>query len=272
MQLHFYDFCQDASNIHIADLVLKAREYTTGHYHDFYEFFVVLEGTFIHECDEQKLKLEEGMYQLLKPESFHRLYALESDTNRLRNIAIEKAYFEHLIQPVAKRIGEKIWEVGQLDEGTFQQFKSKSHKLMHHYEVEFASYIAESLLMDLLLQKLYAMDEERGGPMWLQAACKKLEQGQLIEGGLQAFLISCGKTQEHVTRVVKQYYNMTPTELINTQRLKYSCKLLATTKEPIVHIAYQCGFNTVAYFNRRFKEKYGSTPTEYRERYQKTFY
>lgn len=272
MQLYFKDFCLDCSKIHIADLVLEAHDYTLGHHHDFYEFFVVLEGIFVHEWDGQRQQMSKGMYQVLKPQCFHRVYALETSSNRLRNIAIEKQYFESLIQPVAKLIGRKMWEVDELGTGAFEQFESKSQKLIQHYEAEFASYVVESLLMDLLLQKLYEGDEERKGPSWLQAACKKLEEGQLMEEGLQAFLTSCGKTQEHVTRVVKQYYQMTPTELINAHRLKYSCTLLTTTKESIVQIAYQCGFNSVAYFNKRFKEKYGSTPTQYRERYRKTFY
>jgi AraC-like DNA-binding protein len=32
----------------------------------------------------------------------------------------------------------------------------------------------------------------------------------------------------------------------------------------VSEIAYTCGFNEVSYFNRRFRARFGASPTEYR--------
>lgn len=64
MQLQFKDFCKDESNIYMADLVLAQGEHTVGHKHNFYEFFVVLEGTFIHYCNQKETKLTKGMCKI----------------------------------------------------------------------------------------------------------------------------------------------------------------------------------------------------------------
>ena len=40
---------------YIADLILKPGEQIEAHCHDYYEFFVVLKGTFLERCNGQEL-------------------------------------------------------------------------------------------------------------------------------------------------------------------------------------------------------------------------
>jgi AraC-like DNA-binding protein len=47
-------------------------------------------------------------------------------------------------------------------------------------------------------------------------------------------------------------------------RTSYACKLLLTQNMNISQISNECGFETVSYFNKTFKEKTGYTPTEYK--------
>lgn len=53
------------------------------------------------------------------------------------------------------------------------------------------------------------------------------------------------------------------------KRLQQSCALLATTGLAVTEVALQCGFNTISYFNRAFRGRFGLTPGEYRTRQQK---
>ena len=53
---------------YIADLVLKPGEQIEAHCHDYYEFFVVLKGTFLERCNGQELVMQPGMGQLLGPD------------------------------------------------------------------------------------------------------------------------------------------------------------------------------------------------------------
>jgi len=54
---------------------------------------------------------------------------------------------------------------------------------------------------------------------------------------------------------------------INDLRIGYSCKILIEKDLSIEQIAYMCGYNNTTFFNRKFKEKQGMTPKEYRKRY-----
>lgn len=67
-------------------------------------------------------------------------------------------------------------------------------------------------------------------------------------------------------RKIKALTNYTPVELLRNIRLKRSRELLAKTQKTIGEIAYEVGFSTPAYFSRCYKEAYGETPTELRDR------
>ncbi|MDQ7947926.1 MAG: AraC family transcriptional regulator [Pedobacter sp.] len=62
----------------------------------------------------------------------------------------------------------------------------------------------------------------------------------------------------------KEQYRVTFIEYLNKVRIGYACKLLYEDTQNIVEIAYECGFNNLANFNRQFKKLKNMTPSEYR--------
>lgn len=52
-------------------------------------------------------------------------------------------------------------------------------------------------------------------------------------------------------------------------RIGYACKLLVENTMDVIQISIECGFNTIAHFNRIFKRNTGLTPTEYRKQFLK---
>lgn len=81
---------------------------------------------------------------------------------------------------------------------------------------------------------------------------------------LLASRMGLGRSQFY--RKIKALTNYTPVELVRNLRLKRSRDLLTTTQKSISEIAYEVGFSTPAYFTRCYKEAYGETPSELRER------
>lgn len=67
-------------------------------------------------------------------------------------------------------------------------------------------------------------------------------------------------------RKIKALTNYSPVELLRNLRLKRSRDLLTSTSKTISEIAYEVGFSTPAYFTRCYKEAFGETPSELRER------
>jgi len=54
----------------------------------------------------------------------------------------------------------------------------------------------------------------------------------------------------------------------DAQRFSLAKRLLCTTQESVTRIAMECGFESPAYFSRRFKKNTGLTPKQYRQYHQ----
>ena len=63
----------------------------------------------------------------------------------------------------------------------------------------------------------------------------------------------------------KSQFRVTFVEYLNTVRIGHACQLIADNKHNIVEIAYECGFNNLANFNRQFKKFKNTTPSDYRK-------
>ena len=62
----------------------------------------------------------------------------------------------------------------------------------------------------------------------------------------------------------KDNYRMTFVEFINSVRIGHACKLLFDKDQTIAEVAYECGYNSLANFNRQFKKYKRINPSEYK--------
>lgn len=68
----------------------------------------------------------------------------------------------------------------------------------------------------------------------------------------------------HFMNTFKKYVGVSCNKYINHFRLDKAARLLAETNESIMNIAVGIGYNNISYFNRAFKNYYGTTPKDYR--------
>lgn len=76
-------------------------------------------------------------------------------------------------------------------------------------------------------------------------------------------------THHSLTAFKKEFaeiFNTAPGKWLLQKRLELACKLLQTSEKAVHDIAWGSGFESVTHFNRAFRERYGTTPLEYRRR------
>jgi len=74
---------------------------------------------------------------------------------------------------------------------------------------------------------------------------------------------SVGYSQRQLTRILKQYTGMTPVQFILEIRLQKAYNLLQQkTYFTLSEVRYNVGINSSTYFNKKFKERFGITPSE----------
>ena len=77
-------------------------------------------------------------------------------------------------------------------------------------------------------------------------------------------------TQTAFSRFFKARTGVNFIDSLNDIRLGHASRMLIETTETVSEIAFNCGFNNIANFNRLFKKKKNCTPKEFRESYNKS--
>lgn len=72
-----------------------------------------------------------------------------------------------------------------------------------------------------------------------------------------------------LSRLIQKYTGCSFTELLHTARFNRAIEMLRDTELSVTDIAGAVGYENTAFFYRRFGEKYGCTPLEYRKRHRK---
>ena len=75
-----------------------------------------------------------------------------------------------------------------------------------------------------------------------------------------------GLSKSQVSRKIKALTNHPPVEIIRNIRLNKARQMLTTTEKTISEISYETGFRLPAYFSKCYREAFGETPSELRNR------
>ncbi|UKM66144.1 AraC family transcriptional regulator [Flavobacteriaceae bacterium GSB9] len=75
----------------------------------------------------------------------------------------------------------------------------------------------------------------------------------------------CNMSLSTFKRCFQQEFNTSPGKWLAEKRLNFSCHLLKTTDKAINQIGFECGFEESSSYIRAFKNKFTSTPLQYRE-------
>lgn len=72
----------------------------------------------------------------------------------------------------------------------------------------------------------------------------------------------------YLCRLFKQHCGQTIFEYLNAVRISFAGQFIRNTNESIDRIAEKCGFHSMSYFNKKFKEHTGITPHAYSKLYK----
>ena len=97
------------------------------------------------------------------------------------------------------------------------------------------------------------------------AVKQKIDEAFASQSEIHDKLNDVGLTARRLTDIFKSEYGMTPKEYADSLRLNEAKRLLTTTKDKVVDIAYSTGFSSLSAFNRFFKKETETTPSEYRK-------
>jgi AraC-like DNA-binding protein len=81
---------------------------------------------------------------------------------------------------------------------------------------------------------------------------------------IQTLIDLYGKGKTYFYTDFKKIVGVTPNQFIHRLRMQIAMHLLKTTKKSITEIAFDCGYHSIHYFNKHFKQYREISPREYR--------
>lgn len=235
------------------------------HSHDFYECFFINEGSIFHEIDGKKYLLETGDAVIVAPACPHGFRRIPGQSCIHRDNMIAPDVFKKCCDLIDPGI------VGKLEKEHFIQYKfSKSD--MENFEESASAYIMSQnvermrkynycMVIALLSRMIISGEENNASGNEFMSKCNILLTSCFTHfNAVDEVYDQLGYNRSYVSKKFKDNYGVTLTEKINELKINYSAYLLSATNYTIRTICDKIGIESVPYFHRLFKKRYGTTP------------
>lgn len=246
------------------------------HTHEYYELFFVTSGETTHYINHSEQSLKLGDLVFIRPEDVH-FYKPEKSCSII-NIAFNcrhsKAafsYFEDIFN-VSSLLDADLPPIAHLLPTEMYYLNEKIERIN---TVSFNDTVKQKIkIRQLLIDTLSLFFEDRNNeffeqiPFWLMDSYKQIQKPENFVKGIDRMIELSGKSPEHLSRSLKKYYNISPSQLISNLKLNYALNLLMNTNMKIIDICFEAGFVNLSTFYDSFKKQYDTTPREFRKKYE----
>ena len=235
-----------------------------AHTHNYIEVIYMCQGTTTHIVNGNQVVLEQGdllfLNQNAVQEFFNTAFSMiGAEENQLKDFLVgalcgrdeETSYlYFHVadILPVQNLIENMVWTI-------FYDISNKRS--------------SNQITMGLLfLQLLNYMDKmEAGGRKFdteIMANVYRYIEDHFKEGTLSELAVEMKVDVYWLSREIKKKSGKTYKELLQEKRMQQAVYLLINSRIAVSDIIEAVGYDNTSYFYRKFKERYGISPKEYR--------
>lgn len=278
IKLYSEDLIDRETEIHYA-FHKSLKSITTIHTHNFYELFLVVSGEVIHVINDKQQKLSEGSLVFIRKHDIH-YYKQSGDSDcTIINLAFRESTLRDLFEYLSDGFpANKLLEGNTpihvfLTSGEREILSSKLQHLntIPRDEKGKIKTALRILLFEIFTKYFSQLSEEKSDlPEWLESLTYEMQKKENFTSGIKTLYLLSNRTPEHISRVFKKYYNVSPTGYINELRLNYAANLLANSDESIVQVSLEAGFENLSHFYHLFKNKFSKSPAEFRNQNQKS--
>ena len=253
--------------------ILSDTEYFRPHYHDYFEIFIMLDGSARHLVGDARIPLRTGDMVFIRPRDTHDYISRDGNPFSMLNITFSASTAQSIFSflgdgfPSRALLTEKLPPAVHFSTAELTAFRSRMAAIsaMDSSNTPLLKTTLRVLLFDIFTKNFadFATNVSTV-PLWLDSLCSEFRKaGGFTEGSEKLFAMT-GKSREHVCRSMKKYMGVTVTEFVNDLRLNYICTMLRSSNHTITEIIYESGFNNLSWAAEQFKLRYGMTMRQYR--------
>lgn len=258
------------------------------HWHDEIEFVYIKKGSGIVSVDFVNLKVSEGDIVFICPGQLHSLCQSGQESMEYENIIFP-------LSLLSSRQTDTVWEtyLAPIDlrqchlpiclcpdmkpypdiAACLDQIDQIRRSFPYAYEL----FIKGKLLELFFLLYHYGLvttpdpsdlSHRRSPEKSLEKSrqiIKYMEQHYHEPLSIEKMAEATGFSQSHFMKFFKNTFGMSFTSYLNDYRLTMASRLLLASEDSILTVAAESGFENLSYFNRRFKQRFGVTPSAFRQ-------
>ena len=246
------------------------------HTHDYYEFFLIINGSCLHQVNGKEQYLDKGALVFIRPDDVHSYGYFGKDDCQFINIPCSREIIAATIQYLGNSLCVSRFLEAELPWVTLLSPIAVDNFILRYEKLIMLSTIDKSqaklnlmnLIVEILVQHYSKIqhDQEKVLPLWFESLLTIMQKKENFTKGLLKMREISGRSIGHLNRVFKQYLNVTPTGYVNNLRLNYAKDLLTTTDLNATEVSLEAGFGNISHFYHLFKYSFKMPPLDFREK------
>ncbi|MDD4849815.1 MAG: AraC family transcriptional regulator [Gemmiger sp.] len=261
-------------NYGYASVISDPEQLVVCHCHDYYELFLVSQGSGEHVINGAKQRLEPGMLYFVRPDDVH-YYDKFTAQFQIINVIIPQLAFRQFLDFVGdsyyghRLLSPTLPPHTQLTMNEMENLQEKFKNLMISGSImkKDSTTLFRIMIFNILTNYFPVLPAKNSMPIpdWLRVVNVEMTKKQNFAEGLPALYRLAGKSEEHICRACRKYLNKTPSKLVNDIRLEYAARQLVQSGEDILDICTDAGFDSLSHFYHLFRDYFGISPKKFRE-------
>lgn len=249
------------------------------HWHTFYEVEFIHAGSSMQIINGYQYHQMPGFLSIMTPSDFHQIESDKGCTLQYKKFVFSRNFLSSaLCDLLDERSRPCIIQISEARQADFHAWFDKIGRINRQPQTLLnrlsLKNLAECICINALrLDSLFGDSAEQSSPTpicrdeSIHQIAKYVQQhfSEPIKVSDVAALLHQG--DNYFSHWFTREFGCSFSEYLKIYRLKTVAKRLISTQSPIVEIAKQCGFETITFFNRAFRETYHLTPTEFRKQY-----
>ena len=252
------------------------------HRHNYVELIYMCKGSTTHIIDGNKVVLEEGDLLFLNQNATQEILPAGKDDIAI-NFIIQPQFFDRTFEMIGAEDNLlRDFLVGSLCEDS----QRTSYLYFHVADVLPIQNLIENMIWSLLNNQINkrSCNQLTMGLLFLHLInhMEKMETGgksyrqefevQVLnyietkykDGSLAELAELMGYSVYWMSHEIKKRTGKTYKELVQTKRMNQAAYMLTNSRASVAEIIRMVGYDNTSYFHRKFKERYGMSPKEFR--------
>jgi AraC family cel operon transcriptional repressor len=244
---------------------------TSLHRHDFFEFFLIVQGEVMHELNGARSVIEKNTLYLIRPDDVHMFEPKDGQPSQHINVSVSAPVMEtlcNLLDPdLFGHINQNALTLWTTLGGS--EFNYFSHLAQHLVGLRSSSVAAlrvgcKQMIINALATLLRGNVAGQNYPAWFSSLLRQIKSPEFLACGAKDVYRIGHYSPPSLVRYFKEYTGKTVVEYLTARKIAFACNALKKTNLTVLDISNRLGYGSLSHFNRVFKALTGKTPTEYR--------